>query len=146
MRRPSLFGSKSTEDRSDESAPIKQSKPEGAETKKLTEDAAERSKAPSPGERRANIRYLDRAEMPETFADFISGLRFDGQTLRIEFGVTRLDNVSANAPITGRRYPACRLVLPPTAAVDLINRMMQIAEALKRAGIAKQAGNPAKAP
>ncbi len=75
----------------------------------------------------ANIRYLDRADMEETFADSITGLIFDGQTLRIEFGVTRFDDVKANAPITGRRYPACRLVLPPAAAVDLINRMQQIA-------------------
>ena len=66
----------------------------------------------------ASIRYLDRADMVETFADSITGLMFDGQTLRIEFGVTRFDDVKPNAPITGRRYPACRLVLPPAAAVD----------------------------
>jgi hypothetical protein len=87
----------------------------------------------------ASIRYLDRADMEETFADSITGLIFDGQTLRIEFGVTRFDDVKANAPITGRRYPACRLVLPPAAAVDLINRMQQIAAALTQAGVVKPA-------
>jgi hypothetical protein len=61
----------------------------------------------------ASIRYVDRADMVETFADSVTGLIFDGQTLRIEFGVTRFDDVKPNAPITGRRYPACRLVLPP---------------------------------
>ena len=35
--------------------------------------------------------------------------------------------------------PACRLVLPPAAAVDLINRMQQIAAALTQAGVVKQA-------
>ncbi|HXX51899.1 MAG TPA: hypothetical protein VEI98_11530 [Xanthobacteraceae bacterium] len=85
----------------------------------------------------ASIRYLDRADMVETFADSITGLMFDGQTLRIEFGVTRFDDVKPNAPITGRRYPACRLVLPPAAAVDLINRMQQIAAALTQAGVVK---------
>ena len=64
---------------------------------------------------------------------------FDGQTLRIEFGVTRFDGVKPNAPITRRRYPACRLVLPPAAAVDLINRMQQIAAALKQAELVRQA-------
>ena len=59
------------------------------------------------------IRYVDRADMAETFADSVTGLVFDGQTLRIEFGVTRLDDVKANAPRTARRYPACRLVLTP---------------------------------
>ena len=70
--------------------------------------------------------------MNETFADSITGLIFDGQTLRIELGVTRFDEMKPNAPISGRRYPACRLVLPPAAAVDLINRMQQIAAALTR--------------
>jgi hypothetical protein len=99
--------------------------------------------AAGPGERQpATIRYLDRADMEETFADSISGLIFDGQTLRIEFGVTRFDEVKANTPITGRRYPACRLVLPPAAAVDLINRMQQIAAALTQAGVVKAAQRP----
>jgi hypothetical protein len=96
--------------------------------------------APAPAERSAaTIRYLDRADMEETFADSIGGLIFDGQTLRIEFAVTRFDEVKANTPITGRRYPACRLVLPPAAAVDLINRMQQIATALTQAGVVKPA-------
>jgi hypothetical protein len=103
--------------------------------------------ATGPGERQpATIRYLDRADMVETFADSVSGLIFDGQTLRIEFGVTRFDEVKANSPITGRRYPACRLVLPPAAAVDLINRMQQIAAALTQAGVVKAAAPRGAAP
>ena len=99
------------------------------------------------GRQPATIRYLDRADMVETFADSITGLIFDGQTLRIEFGVTRFDDVKPNTAITGRRYPACRLVLPPAAAVDLINRMQQIAAALTQAGVVKQAPRPgAEAP
>ena len=94
----------------------------------------------------AAIRYLDRADMEETFADSITGLIFDGQTLRIEFGVTRFDDVKPDKPITGRRYPACRLVLPPAAAVDLINRMQQIANALTQAGVVKAAPRPAAPP
>jgi len=92
------------------------------------------------GRQPATIRYLDRADMVETFADSITGLIFDGQTLRIEFGVTRFDEVKPNTAITGRRYPACRLVLPPPAAVDLINRMQQIAAALTQAGVVKARG------
>ena len=100
-----------------------------------------------PGERQpATIRYLDRADMEETFADSITGLIFDGQTLRIEFGVTRFDDVKPNTPITGRRYPACRLVLPPAAAVDLINRMQQIAAALTQAGVVSRRRGPAAPP
>ena len=110
------------------------------------------SKGPAPaaagdgGRQPATIRYLDRADMVETFADSVSGLIFDGQTLRIEFGVTRFDEVKPNSPITGRRYPACRLVLPPAAAVDLINRMQQIAAALTQAGVVKAGPRAAPAP
>ena len=94
----------------------------------------------------ASIQYVDRADMVETFVDSITGLIFDGQTLRIEFGVTRFDELKSNAPINGRRYPACRLVLPPAAAVDLINRMQQIAAALTQAGVVKTAQPSAAAP
>jgi hypothetical protein len=107
--------------------------------------AAPVASAGDAGRQPATIRYLDRADMVETFADSITGLIFDGQTLRIEFGVTRFDDVKANTPITGRRYPACRLVLPPAAAVDLINRMQQIAAALTQAGVVKQAQRPVAA-
>jgi hypothetical protein len=94
--------------------------------------------APAPHRERqpANIRLVDRPDLAETFADSVSGLVFDGQTLRIDFAVTRLDEIKPNAPITGRRYAACRLVLPPAAAADLINRMQQIGEALTQAGLA----------
>src|SRR5215471_14927716 len=105
--------------------------------------SAEEPQASSPSEQqRVTIHYLDRPDMAETFADSLTGVRFDGQTLRLEFGVTRMDSVQANAPITGRRYPACRLVLQPTAAVDLINRMQQIATALRQAGVVKPSSKP----
>jgi hypothetical protein len=94
----------------------------------------------------ATIRYLDRPEIAETFADSVAGVVFDGQTLRLEFAVTRLDEVKPNSPITGRRYPTCRIVLPPTAAIDLINRMQQIATALAQAGVTKTATRPGETP
>jgi hypothetical protein len=83
------------------------------------------------------IRNIDRPEIAETFADSITSLVFDGQSLRIEFGVTRLDEFKAGAAITGRRYTACRLVLPPAAAAELINRMQQIGAALRQAGVVR---------
>jgi hypothetical protein len=92
----------------------------------------------SPRERQAaTIRYLDRPDVTETFADSITGLVFDGQTLRIEFSVTRVDEVKPDSPITGRRYPASRIVLSPGAAIELINRTQQIGAALTQAGVAK---------
>lgn len=84
------------------------------------------------------LRYIDQPDLAETFADSIGNLSFDGQSLRIEFTVTRMDETKQGAPLTGRRYPACRLVLPPGAAVDLINRMQQVAAALTQAGVLRQ--------
>lgn len=85
----------------------------------------------------ATIRFIDRPDLAETFADSINALLFDGQSLRIEFGVTRMDEMKQNAPMTGRRYPSCRVVLTTVAAVDLINRMQQVAAALTQAGVVK---------
>jgi hypothetical protein len=42
-----------------------------------------------------------------------------------------------NTAVTGRRYPAQRMVLTPAAAVDLINRMQQVGAALAQAGVVK---------
>jgi hypothetical protein len=83
------------------------------------------------------LHYVDRPECLETFADAINNIVFDGQTLRVEFGVSRVDEIKPNTPVTGRRYPVCRLVLPPAAAIELINKMQQVASALARAGVAK---------
>ena len=70
---------------------------------------------------------MDRPDCAETFADSINSVFFDGQTMRIEFGITRMDEMKKDQPLTGRRYPACRLVLAPAAAIDLINKMQQTA-------------------
>jgi hypothetical protein len=92
-------------------------------------------------QRQATVRYIDRPEVAETFADSITNVTFDGQTLRLEFAVTRLDDVKPNTPLTGRRYPACRLALSPSAALDLINRVQQIAQAMTQAGALKATPN-----
>ena len=90
----------------------------------------------------AAVRYIDRPECVETFADSINNVYFDGQSLRVEFGITRLDEVKPNAPVTGRRYPAQRMVLTPSAAVELINRMQQVGVALTQAGVLKPTPKP----
>jgi hypothetical protein len=87
----------------------------------------------------ANIRYVDQPECGETFADSINNVFFDGQTMRIEFGITRMDEMKQGQQLSGRRYPACRLVLPVSAAIDLINKMQQTANALQQAGVVKAA-------
>jgi hypothetical protein len=120
----------------------KRMSPEPTASKDNSTTAASPASTADAGQRERQsmtIRYVDRADMAETFADSITGLVFDGQTLRIEFGVTRLDDIKANTARTARRYPACRLVLSPSTAVELINRMQQIGAALTQAGVVKAA-------
>jgi hypothetical protein len=122
--------------------------PEAAVSKGVSATAVSPASSAAAGQRKrrpATIRYLDRVDVEETFADSINRLFFDGQTLRIEFGVTRFDDVRGSAPVAGRRYPSCRLVLSRAAAVDLINRMQRIGAALTQAGAVKAAPRPSEA-
>lgn len=80
------------------------------------------------------VTFEDRPEISETFADSIHGLIFDGQTMRIEFCVTRMDPPQPPKEPTARQYPVCRLVLPPNAAIDLYNRLERIVQALEKDG------------
>ena len=90
--------------------------------------------------------YIDRPDVTETFADFVQRIQFDGQTLRIEFAVSRLDDQKPGDPASGKRYPAARLVLSASAAVDLMNKMQQITAGLLKAGVLKADAPPEKAP
>lgn len=82
--------------------------------------------------------YVDLPELTETFADSIHTMIWDGQTLRVEFCVTRFPEPASSTTMEAKRYPACRMVLTSTAAVDLFNRLQQTMAALKQAGVVSQ--------
>jgi hypothetical protein len=92
------------------------------------------AQAPQP---QIKYEYVDRPEVAEIFADFVQRIQFDGQTLRFEFCVSRVEDQQASGKPTGMRYPACRLVLSTSAAVDLMNKMQQITANLIKAGVLK---------
>lgn len=83
-------------------------------------------------------RYVDLPELSETFADHLGMTTFDGQQLRIEFQVTRLDLPKPPNPPTGRRYPCCRLILAAPAVVALYNQLQQIVAILEQQGAVKR--------
>lgn len=93
------------------------------------------AQAPKP---QVQYEYADRPEVSETFADFVQRIQFDGQTLRLEFCVSRMNEHKQGEPASGMRYPACRLVLSVPAAIDLMNKMQQITSGLIKAGVLKQ--------
>jgi hypothetical protein len=83
------------------------------------------------GKGQPNTQYVDSADVRETFADSINAAHFDGQSLRLEFGVTRVKRSDPSAPQTFQRFPACRLVLTPSAVTELSTLMQNLAERLK---------------
>jgi hypothetical protein len=90
------------------------------------------------------LRYQDIPDLKETFADSIGQWIFDGQMLRIEFTVTRLDPGAAPEQPTGRRLPAARMVLTPICAVELIRQCQQLMAALEKAAANMQQAAGAK--
>ena len=97
------------------------------------------------GSRQPRLRYQDRHDLDETFADSIRSCVFDGQLMRIEFTVSRFDDPGALGVLEGRQVPACRLVLNRTAMADLFNRLGQLSNVLKQAGVVaeQEGGKPA---
>jgi hypothetical protein len=91
------------------------------------------------------VRYMELADLPETFADSLHTMVWDGQTLRVELCVTRYpDAAAAGTAAEAKRYPACRLVLTAPVATDLFNRLSQTMSALSQAGVVSQRKAPPK--
>src|SRR5262249_61330609 len=96
-----------------------------------------------PKARQPKLRYQDRTEVGETFADSIRVCVFDGQLLRIEFTVTRLDDPGALGILEGRQGPGCRLVVSGTGLVQLLGKVGQVGAAVQKASvIAARAAKP----
>ena len=105
--------------------------------------------APQLAQKRPNqapmtLQRVDLPELAETFADSIDSVFFDGQTLRIKFGVTRFDQPEQPRSVNARRFPACRLVLPPAAAVELMNQIQQLMARMIQSGVLRPTPQPAQ--
>jgi hypothetical protein len=118
------------------------------DTVKAGETGAARDKAAGTGRTTVppKLRYQDIPDLPETFADSIGQWIFDGQMLRIEFTVTRLDPSGSPEQRTGRRLPAARMVLTPVCAVELIRQCQQLLAALEKAAASVQQPATARTP
>lgn len=84
------------------------------------------------------LRYEDRTDLVETFADNVQSMSFDGRTLRVEFCVKRADEPDPKAKKkTGRAVPVVRLVLDLDGAVDLFNKVNSLQAAMQSIGVIK---------
>jgi hypothetical protein len=88
------------------------------------------------------LRHVDLPDLPETFADSIHTMVWDGQTLRIELCVTRYPEVAGVPGAEAKRYPVSRLVLTAPVAVDLFGRLQQTMATLAKAGVVTQQKAP----
>ena len=84
------------------------------------------------------VSFVDRPEVSETFADSVHSIHFDGQTMRMELCATRLSRPDPSARPTAMHYPVCRLVLTPTATIDLFNKLQQVMAHLEKSGAVKK--------
>ena len=84
------------------------------------------------------LRYEDRLDLVETFADNVQRMSFDGRTMRIEFCVRRADEPDAKSKRkSGRAVPVVRLVLDLEGAVDLFNKINSLQAAMQNLGVIK---------
>ena len=84
----------------------------------------------------ADLRYEDRTDLVETFADNVQRMTFDGRTLRVEFCVARMDDPDPKAKKrSGRSVPVIRLILDLDGAVDMFNKINNLQAALESRGV-----------
>lgn len=99
-------------------------------TKNLASREIQARALPTAGSEAANkqptVQYTDDYGIREIFADSLNTVHSDGQTLRIEFGITRAKRTEASAPQAFERLPACRLVLSGAAITELKNILQKI--------------------
>lgn len=88
--------------------------------------------------REPTFTYQNDPTIGEAFADLMGQVYFDGQSLRLEFVVSRLDATARPDAPTGTRRTSARVVMTPGGAVDLMNRLNQLSAALEQAGIMKR--------
>ena len=88
------------------------------------------------------IQYEERLDVTETFANSMDKCIFSEGVANIELCVTRLDKPEPPNPPTGKKYPACRLVLTPQAVIQLFQGLTGIMRAMENEGIIKKNTKP----
>lgn len=82
--------------------------------------------------------HVDQPEVGEVFADHIRQVSFNENLARIEFCVTRLDEVKPPNPPTGRTYTSARVVLSPTAILQLHSNLASLVAMLEKQGLVQR--------
>ena len=90
--------------------------------------------------KQTKIEYVDVPAIAETYADTVRGMMFDGQSVRMELCVTRMNEPNKDSSeITGKRQTACRVVLPLSAALELSTQLGRMMSTLAKRGAERKA-------
>jgi len=87
-----------------------------------------------PAQAAPKIEYVDVPGISETYADTVRGMMFDGQSVRLELCVTRMNEPKKGSELTGKRQTACRVVLPLSAALELSTQLGRMMTTLAKRG------------
>jgi hypothetical protein len=101
-------------------------------------DTTSTEQAPPPRRQGPPVKFVNRHDVAETFVDTITGVIFDGQTLRIDGAVTRVERADGQPTVVAAKYTACRIVLTPNAAAELISQLQQVTAKLRQVEAAKK--------
>lgn len=90
--------------------------------------------------KQTKIEYVDVPAIAETYADTVRGMMFDGQSVRMELCVTRMNEPAKDSTeVTGKRQTACRVVLPLSAALELSTQLGRMMSTLAKRGAERKA-------
>ncbi len=89
------------------------------------------------------LAYVDRPEILETYVDSLWRVYFDGQTIRMDFAVHRLDDPQPQVPPTGKAFTAARIVMPVAAMVNMLNKLQDVVAQLQAQGTLRHVHAPA---
>ena len=82
-----------------------------------------------------DVVYIDRPDLAETYIDSIGTTLFDGNNLRMEMCITRLDRPTPPDTPTGRRFPVHRVIMPADCMVDLYNQLGRFMKMMEERGM-----------
>lgn len=84
-----------------------------------------------------DIPIVDRPEVSETFADSVVSVMTDASVFRIEFAVKRGHIKFKDQPPVMKKYTSARIVLTHEGAVELVNNLTNMLNAMAQASLPK---------
>jgi hypothetical protein len=82
------------------------------------------------------VPYIDLPDVREIFADNVRVMMFNDGVLRMELTVTRTGEFnSPTAQPQGRAYPAARLAITTTAALQMHGHLTRMLDSLEKQGL-----------